>query len=78
MTLLKNNRTKDMTIDNPLKIIIIFAIPLFIGNAFQQLYNIVDTMIARYNLGDDAISAIGSTSSLYSLIINLAFGLNAG
>ncbi len=51
---------------------------LFSGNAFQQLYNIVDTMVAGYNLGDEAISAIGSTNSLYSLIINLAFGLNAG
>ncbi len=74
----KDHKTMDMTHGNPLKIMFAFAIPLFIGNAFQQLYNVIDTMVAGYNLGDDAISSIGSTNSLYSLIINLAFGLNAG
>lgn len=70
--------TKDMTEGNAMKHILFFAIPLFIGNIFQQIYNMVDTMIAGYNLGDNAIAAIGTTSTLFSLINNFALGLNNG
>ena len=58
--------------------ILAFAIPLFIGNIFQQVYSMVDTMVAGYCLGDQAIAAIGATSSLYGLVIDLAWGLNSG
>lgn len=73
-----DSRTMDMTTGKPLKLIIQFAIPLFIGTLFQQAYNIIDTMIAGYNLGDEAIAAIGATSSLFSLIMCFANGLNSG
>lgn len=73
-----DTRTLDMTTGKPLKLIIQFAIPLFIGTLFQQAYNIIDTMIAGYNLGDEAIAAIGATSSLFSLIMCFANGLNSG
>ena len=68
----------DMTKGNAVRMILTFAIPLFIGNIFQQVYSIVDTMVAGYCLGDQAIAAIGATSSLYGLIIDLAWGLNSG
>lgn len=68
----------DMTEGNPIRLILAFTIPLFIGNIFQQVYSMVDTMVAGYNLGDNAIAAIGATSSLYALIIDLAAGLNSG
>lgn len=71
-------QTKDMTQGNAIRHIILFAIPLFIGNIFQQVYNLVDTMIAGYNLGDNAIAAIGATSTLFSLITSFAGGLNNG
>lgn len=74
----KKQNYKDMTVGKPLPIILSFALPLFIGNIFQQVYSIVDTMIAGYNIGDEAIAAIGATASLYSLIVNFAFGTNAG
>lgn len=67
-----------MTQGNPLRLILAFAVPLFIGNIFQQVYNMVDTMVVGYHLGDQAIAAIGATSSLYSLIVNFAGGLNSG
>lgn len=77
-----NSRQKsgmaDMTQGSPVRHVLIFAIPLFIGNIFQQIYNIVDTMVAGYNLGDQAIAAIGATSSLYGLLVNFAWGLNSG
>jgi len=68
----------DMTQGNAVRMILTFAIPLFIGNIFQQVYSVVDTMVAGYCLGDQAIAAIGATSSLYGLVINLAWGLNSG
>lgn len=67
-----------MTEGNPLVLILRFAVPLFIGNIFQQIYNLVDTMIAGYNLGDNAIAAIGATSSVFSLLVNFASGMNSG
>lgn len=74
----KETGTVDMTQGNPVRHILVFAIPLFIGNIFQQVYNIVDTMVAGYNLGDSTIAAIGATSSLYGLLVNFAGGLNSG
>ena len=71
-------KVKDMTVGNPMRMIIEFAIPLLIGNIFQQIYSVVDTMVAGYNLGDNAIAAIGATMSLFGVIINIAFGMNGG
>lgn len=70
--------SSDMTTGNSLKKILKFAIPLFIGTVFQQVYNLVDTMIAGHNLGDSAVAAIGATAALYSVIIYFASGLNSG
>ncbi len=79
MSMMKiKNHITDMTIGNPMSHILIFAIPLFIGNFFQQMYHVFDIMIAGYNLGDKAVAAIGVTSSLYSLIIGMAIGMNNG
>ena len=71
-------RIMDMTQGNSAKLILAFAIPLFIGNIFQQIYSMVDTAVAGYCLGDSAIAAIGATSSLYALLIDFASGLNSG
>ena len=67
-----------MTQGEPVRLILAFAIPLFVGNIFQQIYSMVDTMVAGYFLGDNAIAAIGATSSLYFLLLNLAIGMNNG
>ena len=72
------SKITDMTEGNPVRIILAFALPLFIGNIFQQIYSLADTMIAGHFLGDGAIAAIGATSVLYSLLMNLAWGLNNG
>ena len=72
------SRVSDMTQGEPVKLILAFAIPLFIGNIFQQVYSMVDTMVAGYFLGDSAIAAIGATSSLSSLLLNLSIGMNNG
>ncbi|MGN0591869.1 MAG: MATE family efflux transporter [Ruminococcus sp.] len=71
-------RVRDMTQGNPIRLILGFAIPLFIGNIFQQFYSMVDTMVVGRCLGDVGIASIGATASLYSLLINFANGLNSG
>lgn len=75
---MQEKKTKDMTVGNPVPLILEFAVPLFIGNIFQQIYNVVDTSIAGHFLGDGAIAAIGSTSTINSLIIALSLGFNSG
>ena len=61
-----------------IKSIIVFAIPLFISNIFQQMYNMVDTMIVGYYLGDNALAAIGSTAAIHELLIGFGFGIGNG
>lgn len=58
--------------------LIIFAVPLFISNVFQQLYNMADTMIVGYYLGDVALAAIGSTASINELLIGFGLGIGNG
>ena len=71
-------RILDMTQGKPLKLLLTFALPLFLGNILQQFYNLADTSIAGHLLGDAALAQIGATSALYSLLTNFAFGLNNG
>ena len=68
----------DMTKGSPIRLILGFAVPMFIGNIFQQFYTMTDTMVVGHSLGDNAIAAIGATSALYSLIFRIAFGMNNG
>lgn len=74
----KTAYVRDMTQGSILRHILAFALPLLIGNLFQQLYNVVDTMVVGYRLGDHAIAAIGATVSLYSMIVDFACDLNNG
>ncbi len=71
-------KTLDMTKGTPLKLILRFAVPLFIGILFQQAYNFADTMIVGRGLGDTAVAAVGSTSALYGVLIHFANGMNNG
>ena len=73
-----SRHTLDMTVGSPAKLLFRFSLPLFLGNLLQQLYHLVDTAMAGHMLGDAALSQIGSTAALYSLITTLAFGLNSG
>ena len=56
---------RDMTKGSPLRHLIGFAIPVLIGNLFQNLYNIVDSMIVGRYLGVDALAAVGSVGILF-------------
>ena len=71
-------RVQDMTSGGPVRLILAFALPLLIGNIFQQIYTMVDTMVVGRSLGDSAIAAVGATSSLHALLVGFAIGLNSG
>ena len=71
-------KTTDLTKGNINKLLLGFAFPTLISNLFQQFYNLADTAIAGHILGDDALVAIGATSSLFSLIMTFANGLSGG
>ncbi len=68
----------DMTKGDPLSIIIRFTIPLFIGNVFQQLYNMCDTIIVGRFVGQNALAAVGSTGTIMFLILGFCSGLTCG
>lgn len=69
---------KKMTEGSELRHIILFTLPLFAGNVFQQLYNIVDSMIVGKYLGSDKLAAVGTTGSLTYLFSTLCIGLSVG
>lgn len=58
--------------------LIIFTIPIFIANLFQQLYNTVDIMVVGYCLGESSLAAIGSTASIYELLVGFGVGVGNG
>lgn len=69
---------KDMTKGNPLSIILKFTLPLLIGNVFQQLYNMADTIIVGRYVSSDALGAVGATSTITFLVVGFAQGITAG
>ena len=69
---------KNMTTGNPVKLIVGFAIPMLIGNIFQQAYNMVDTIIVGRYLGESALAGVGSTGTLIFFTLALIMGLCNG
>ena len=68
----------DMTVGTPIKAILLFAVPMLIGNVFQQFYNFVDTTVVGKFVGADALAAVGTTGSMNALLICIAMGLSNG
>lgn len=71
-------QTKTMTEGTPWKHILLFSLPVLAGSLLQQLYNTVDTIIVGKYLGEDALSAVGTTGSFAFLFLALATGFSAG
>ena len=69
---------KDMTKGRPLPVILKFMLPLIIGNIFQQLYNMADTIIVGRYVGADALAAVGSTGTIMFLTVGFSQGITAG
>lgn len=69
---------KNLTEGKPIKLILQFALPLFIGQLFQLFYSLVDTRIVGETLGEAALAAVGSTTSLSDLLMSLLMGILNG
>lgn len=68
----------DMTVGKPWASIVMFSIPMLIGNIAQQLYNTVDSIVVGRYVGDNALAAVGSASPLFNMLLVLFVGISAG
>lgn len=69
---------KSMITGKPGKIILDFTVPIFIGNVFQQFYNMADTVIVGKFVGTKALAAVGSTGTIMFLVLGFVWGMSAG
>jgi len=69
---------KELTHGSPVRLIFLFSLPLLFGNAFQQIYSMVDTIIVGRTLGVGALAGVGATGSILFLILGFVIGAAAG
>ena len=74
----KTSNSIDMTNGHPIPLIVKYAIPILIGNIFQQLYTVVDGMVVGKHVGDNAMAAVGVGFPITYMIISLFIGLGVG
>lgn len=70
----KSNMT-DMTQGSPARLILFFALPLLVGNMFQQLYNMVDSIVVGRFVGSTALAAVGTAFPVVFLLSSMFMGL---
>ncbi len=70
--------TKDMTSGRPLRLILLFAVPLMLGSLFQQFYNMADTIIVGRFVGVETLAAVGSVGGLSYLVLGFVNGIACG
>ena len=75
---IRKKRDVDMTEGNILRHIIAFALPLLVGNLFQQLYNTVDTWVVGNFVNNEAYSAVGTVGPIINMLIGFFLGLSSG
>ena len=68
----------DMTVGKPWKSIVMFTVPMLVGNIAQQLYNTVDSIVVGHYVGDNALAAVGSASPIFNMLLVLFVGISAG
>lgn len=73
-----SEKTMDMTNGKPLKLLIMFALPLMAGNIFQQMYTMVDTAIVGNGVGVEALASLGAADWLNWMILGMATGFTQG
>lgn len=71
-------KSVDMTQGKPMKLLIQFALPLMVGNLFQQAYTLADRVIVGQFVGEDAFSAVGATTALSNLFTSVCVGMSIG
>ena len=75
----KNDQIKgSMTEGSPIRCMVTFAVPMILGNLFQQLYNLVDSMIVGKLVGKEALAAVGVSTAITMLFVMVAVGTGIG
>ena len=69
---------KNLTEGNEAKVILNFAVPMLIGNVFQQFYNTVDSIVVGRGVGAEALAAVGASFPILFLMISLVIGITMG
>ena len=69
---------KNMTAGSPWKLILLFSLPIMLGNLLQQLYNTVDSVIVGQFISSEALGAVGTCAPLTVLFLAFAIGLSTG
>lgn len=72
------SKSIDLTTGSPGKGLLLFALPLILGNLFQQFYNMVDTIIVGKYVGQDALAAVGASYALTTVFVMIAIGGGTG
>lgn len=72
------NKNIDMTKGEPIKLILSFALPMFVGNIFQQVYNLTDAAIVGKFVGADALASVGATGTIVFLLLSWLIGFTRG
>ena len=75
---MKQTKNLNMTQGNPAILLAVFALPMLIGNIFQQAYNLVDSIVVGKFIGSDALAAVGSTGSISFLFFSICNGIGSG
>lgn len=75
---MKKSMDLDMTQGKPMKLILLFSLPILFGNIFQQFYNVIDTAVVGNVLGDNALAAVGAASPFFSMVTVIATGSTNG
>ena len=78
MHAMDKTKATDMTQGSPLRLILLFTIPLLLGNLLQQLYNIGDSKVVSYYLDEHALAAVGMTAVVSNMLIGLINGFTQG
>ena len=74
----ENRYVLDMSCGNITQILLQFSVPLLVGNLFQQVYNVVDSIVVGRYLGSKALGAVGSVGMISFLFFSLCMGLSSG
>ena len=69
---------KNLTVGSPLRLIVVFTLPLLIGNLFQQAYAVSDAIVVGRLLGVESLAAVGASGSLHFLLFGFAMGTSTG
>ena len=78
MALMRGSATRDMTSGSIIRQIILFSLPLMLGNVFQMLYNTVDSVVVGNYVGKEALAAVGSTTMIVNMLVFFFNGFSVG